>query len=92
MESMIVHENLKILEWNDRDRRMLDDKYLQRMVHIALELADDLEDWMSFDYIMSKNRPLLTNHISLCGDVFTWKFKSRKKANCERVRTYLGSK
>ena len=70
-------QTLFSLEYDEQDRNVLPQEYLAQSVHIALELADNREDWVVFDYLMLKHEEVLKKHIEKCGEIFTWNFRNR---------------
>ena len=66
---------LRGLQWTDADRAVLDKRYTDVSVHIALERADMRKDWPAFTYILNKSKPLLVAHLALTGCVFSYNFK-----------------
>jgi len=64
MEEMFAFlAQLRDITWNDEDKTKLPALYTERMVHIALERAAVDKDWVSFEYILNKDKNLLAEHI-----------------------------
>lgn len=75
---LILAAAVKSLEWSDYELINLSDKYLNSMVHIALEKADKDLDKKSFDLILNGDGPsrrkLLIEHIERTKVAWNWNY------------------
>jgi hypothetical protein len=57
---------------NEKDLTPMTQKYIEKYVHYALEMADELRDEVSFKYILRQHKALLKKHIERTKFAINW--------------------
>ena len=77
---------LNSMDFDEEDKQALRDEYLEHSIHIALERADDKEDWETSNYRLSKYRRELMQHIDVTSKVFKWNCIEKQRINIIRIK------